>query len=192
MLTAASKEARPSSSRTSLRSPPPSSNRAAWVAVCNAHREDARTPARRRERLRQIWPPPRPRPPMGPARLDLEALCHAVSDTDYIAAPAVQGDSVESNRDPDHWDLRVLVSWPLSVMAQLVALAGPESATAGWTFLVLGVAVESFPTGAASRAGRRPTPNSMSQNAAGLPGTASGCCSRLRRERRDVISAWCR
>ena len=77
-----------------------------------------------------------------PARLDPEALCHAVSDTGYTATPVVHGHSVESNRDPDHWDLRVLISWPLSVLALLVALAGPESATAGWTVLVLAIVVE--------------------------------------------------
>ncbi len=77
-----------------------------------------------------------------PARLDPDALCHAVSDTGYTATPVVHGRSVESSRDPDHWDLRVLISWPLSVAALLVALAGPESATSGWTVLVLAVVVE--------------------------------------------------
>src|SRR5271165_5870041 len=76
------------------------------------------------------------------ARLDPEALCHAVSETGYTATPVVRGHSAESNRDPDHWDLRVLISWPLSILALLVALAGPESATAGWTVLVLAIAVE--------------------------------------------------
>ncbi len=77
-----------------------------------------------------------------PARLDPEALCHAVSDTGYTAFPVVHGHAGESNRDPDHWDLRVLISWPLSVLALLVAVAGPESATAGWTVLVLAIVVE--------------------------------------------------
>jgi heavy metal translocating P-type ATPase len=77
-----------------------------------------------------------------PARLDPEELCHAVSDTGYTATPVIHGHSGESNRDPDHWDLRILISWPLSVMALLVALAGPESAAAGWTVLVLAVVVE--------------------------------------------------
>jgi Cu+-exporting ATPase len=77
-----------------------------------------------------------------PSRLDPEALCHTVSETGYTASPVVHGRSGESNRDPDHWDLRVLISWPLSAMALLVALAGPESATAGWTVLVLAVVVE--------------------------------------------------
>jgi heavy metal translocating P-type ATPase len=77
-----------------------------------------------------------------PAHLNPEELCHAVSDTGYTATPVVHGNSGESNRDPDHWDLRVLISWPLSVIALLVALAGPESATAGWTVLVLAIVVE--------------------------------------------------
>jgi heavy metal translocating P-type ATPase len=77
-----------------------------------------------------------------PARLDPEGLCRAVSETGYTATPIVRGRSVEANRDPDHWDLRVMVSWPLSVLALLVALAGPESATAGWTVLLLALVVE--------------------------------------------------
>jgi len=77
-----------------------------------------------------------------PARLNSEELCHAVSDTGYTATPVIHGNSGESNRDSDHWDLRILISWPLSVMAVLVALAGPESARAGWTVLVLAIVVE--------------------------------------------------
>ena len=77
-----------------------------------------------------------------PARLNPEELCGAVSDTGYTATPVIHGISDTSNRDPDHWDLRVLISWPLSVIAVLVALAGPESATAGWTVLVLAIVVE--------------------------------------------------
>ncbi|MGO9856538.1 MAG: heavy metal translocating P-type ATPase [Acidimicrobiales bacterium] len=77
-----------------------------------------------------------------PARLNPDELCHAVSDTGYTATPVVHGHAVDSSGDPDHWDLRVLISWPLSLAALLVALAGPESATAGWTVLVLAVLVE--------------------------------------------------
>ena len=77
-----------------------------------------------------------------PTRLDPQELCDAVSDTGYTATPVTQGHSVESSGDPDHWDLRVLISWPLSVTALLVALVGPESATAGWTVLVLAIVVE--------------------------------------------------
>lgn len=77
-----------------------------------------------------------------PTRLDPRELCDAVSDTGYTATPVVHGHSVESSGDPDHWDLRVLISWPLSVAALLVALVGPESAAAGWTVLVLAIVVE--------------------------------------------------
>ena len=77
-----------------------------------------------------------------PVRLDPEALCRAVSDTGYTATPVVRGRAVETSGDPDHWDLRVLVSWPLSILALVVALGGPESATAGWTVLLLAVVVE--------------------------------------------------
>src|SRR5271167_4182002 len=50
-----------------------------------------------------------------PTRLDPQELCDAVSDTGYTATPVIHGHSVESSGDPDHWDLRVLISWPLSV-----------------------------------------------------------------------------
>ncbi len=39
-----------------------------------------------------------------PARLDPEALCHAVSDTGYTATFVVHGHSVESSRDPVSFD----------------------------------------------------------------------------------------
>jgi heavy metal translocating P-type ATPase len=77
-----------------------------------------------------------------PTRLDPEALCHAVSDTGYTATPVVHGHAGKSNRDPDHWDIRVLVSWPLSVLALVIALAASESATAGWAVLILAIVVE--------------------------------------------------
>ena len=60
-----------------------------------------------------------------PARLDLDALCHAVSDSGYTATPVVHGQSGAPDRDPDHWDLRILVSWPLSALALLVASGWP-------------------------------------------------------------------
>ena len=77
-----------------------------------------------------------------PNRLDPQELCDAVRDTGYTATPVVHGHSAESSGDPDHWDLRVLISWPLSLVALAVALVGPESATAGWTVLVLAIVVE--------------------------------------------------
>jgi cation transport ATPase len=43
----------------------------------------------------------------------------------------------------DHWGVRAAISWPLAMAALVVALAAPEeSATAGWTVLILAIVVE--------------------------------------------------
>jgi heavy metal translocating P-type ATPase len=77
-----------------------------------------------------------------PTRLDTDQLCRAVSDVGYTAAPVV-GDRPEAARtDPDHWLVRALVSWPLALAALAVAVAAPETSTAGWTVLILAVVVE--------------------------------------------------
>lgn len=78
-----------------------------------------------------------------PALLDTDALCRAVSDAGYSAAP-VEDQPVESGdeSDPDRWGLRAALSWPLALLALLIALAAPETATSGWTVLVLAVVVE--------------------------------------------------
>ena len=44
--------------------------------------------------------------------------------------------------DADHWGLRAAISWPLAIAALIVSLAAPETALAGWTVLILGIAVE--------------------------------------------------
>ena len=77
-----------------------------------------------------------------PARLDTDQLCRAVSEVGYTAAPVIDDQSGTGPSDPDHWLLRAAVSWPLALAALVVALSAPESAAAGWTVLVLAVAVE--------------------------------------------------
>ncbi len=77
-----------------------------------------------------------------PARLDTDQLCRAVSEVGYSAAPVVDDQSGPGPSDPDHWLVRAAVSWPLALAALVVALTAPESAAAGWTVLVLAVAVE--------------------------------------------------
>ena len=77
-----------------------------------------------------------------PARLDTDQICSAVSAVGYSAAPVV-GDRPERRvTDPDRWMLRAAISWPLALAALAVALAAPESSTAGWTVLLLAIAVE--------------------------------------------------
>jgi heavy metal translocating P-type ATPase len=77
-----------------------------------------------------------------PALLNADALCQAVSDVGYSAAPVDPGRIDDRDRHSDHWGLRALISWPLAIAALVVALAGPESSSAGWTVLVLAIAVE--------------------------------------------------
>jgi heavy metal translocating P-type ATPase len=77
-----------------------------------------------------------------PAQVDTDQLCRAVSDVGYTAAPVVDDQPGRPDADPDHWLLRAAISWPLALAALVVALAAPESSTAGWTVLVLAVVVE--------------------------------------------------
>jgi heavy metal translocating P-type ATPase len=77
-----------------------------------------------------------------PARVDTDQLCRAVSGVGYTAAPVVDRQPGRSDADPDHWLLRAAISWPLALMALAVAVAAPESATAGWTVLLLAIVVE--------------------------------------------------
>ncbi len=77
-----------------------------------------------------------------PAQVDTDQLCRAVSDVGYTAAPVVGDQPGRPEADPDHWLLRAGISWPLALAALAVALAAPESSTAGWTVLLLAVIVE--------------------------------------------------
>ncbi|MGP8008152.1 MAG: heavy metal translocating P-type ATPase [Acidimicrobiales bacterium] len=77
-----------------------------------------------------------------PARLSPEELCQAVSDVGYTATPVGDEHSDSPDRDPDHWALRAAISWPLAIAALLVSLLAQESSTAGWTVLILAIAVE--------------------------------------------------
>ena len=77
-----------------------------------------------------------------PTLLDTDQLCRAVSDVGYTAAPVVDDRPEGGGTDPDHWLARAAISWPLALAAMVVSLAAPETATAGWTVLVLAVVVE--------------------------------------------------
>ena len=76
-----------------------------------------------------------------PGRLTRDELCRAVADVGYSASP-VDAATGSADRDSDHWGLRAALSWPLAIAALIVSLAAPETAIAGWTVLILGIAVE--------------------------------------------------
>jgi heavy metal translocating P-type ATPase len=76
-----------------------------------------------------------------PDQLGPEELCRAVVDAGYTASP-LDHTTTADRRHSDHWGLRAAISWPLAIAALVVALAAPETATAGWTVLVLAIAVE--------------------------------------------------
>ena len=69
-------------------------------------------------------------------------LCAAVTAVGYAASPVPVGASTVVVGDPDHWMLRLVVSWPLAIGALAVALLAPETATASWIVLALAVTVE--------------------------------------------------
>jgi heavy metal translocating P-type ATPase len=47
-----------------------------------------------------------------------------------------------SERDPNAWELRAAISWPLALAVLAVGLFAPETAISGWTILTLSVVVE--------------------------------------------------
>lgn len=68
-------------------------------------------------------------------------LCAEVHRLGYEATLVT--DAPRATTGPqEHWPLRAAVSWPLAITAFLVALLAPESPLAGWTVLLLAVAVE--------------------------------------------------
>ncbi len=76
-----------------------------------------------------------------PERTAPDDLCAVVDAAGYTAAPAEHGQGPVDS-DDDRWGLRVAISWPLALIALVVALVAPETSTSGWTVLVLALAVE--------------------------------------------------
>jgi heavy metal translocating P-type ATPase len=78
-----------------------------------------------------------------PTQVGTEELCRAVSEAGYTAAPVEdQVPAARQAEDADRWGLRAAISWPLAILALIVALVAPETATSGWTVLTLAVIVE--------------------------------------------------
>ena len=77
-----------------------------------------------------------------PLRADDGDLCAAVTAVGYSAAPVTEDAPVGAASDPDHWMVRLVISWPLALAALAVALVAPETATPSWIVLFLAIAVE--------------------------------------------------
>ena len=69
-------------------------------------------------------------------------LCDAVTAVGYAAAPVAEDAPIGAPSDPNHWMIRLAISWPLALAALAVALFAPETATPSWIVLFLAVAVE--------------------------------------------------
>jgi heavy metal translocating P-type ATPase len=79
-----------------------------------------------------------------PALIDADALCEVVDGAGYHATPLGNDGTQSDHKADDHWATRVALSWPLALIALLVALLGPETPAAGWAVLVLALAVEAI------------------------------------------------
>jgi len=77
-----------------------------------------------------------------PDRAGDDDLVAAVTAVGYSAAPVTGDTPTPSAADPDHWMVRLVISWPLALAALAVALAAPQTPTPSWIVLILAVAVE--------------------------------------------------
>jgi heavy metal translocating P-type ATPase len=71
-----------------------------------------------------------------------DRLCEAVAGIGYSATPVEGGTSAGAPEHTEHWFSRAAFAWVLSIAAFSLAMFGPATAAAGWTVLVLAVAVE--------------------------------------------------
>ncbi|MGD0882580.1 MAG: cation-translocating P-type ATPase [Acidimicrobiales bacterium] len=69
-------------------------------------------------------------------------LVVAVTAVGYSASPVSEDTVTTGPFDPDHWVVRMVLSWPLALAALAVALFAPETSTPSWIVLILAVAVE--------------------------------------------------
>jgi heavy metal translocating P-type ATPase len=77
--------------------------------------------------------------------LDADALCAAVADVGYSAAPVEEAASTGPiPSDPERWALRTAASWPLALAALAIALFAPETPGPSWAVLLLAIAVEAI------------------------------------------------
>lgn len=71
-----------------------------------------------------------------------EELCDAVAAAGYSAAQAELDGAGRATEHSEHWVVRAIFAWVLSIAAFSLAMFGPATALAGWSVLVLAVAVE--------------------------------------------------
>ncbi|MGA2208210.1 MAG: cation-translocating P-type ATPase [Acidimicrobiales bacterium] len=76
------------------------------------------------------------------ASVGTDRLCEAVAGIGYTASPVEAGASPGAPEHTEHWLGRAAFAWALSIAAFALAMFGPATAAAGWTVLVLAVAVE--------------------------------------------------
>ncbi|MGA2835343.1 MAG: cation-translocating P-type ATPase [Acidimicrobiales bacterium] len=69
-------------------------------------------------------------------------LVAAVTAVGYTASPVSEDVPTTGPSDPDHWMVRMVLSWPLALAALAVALFAPETSTPSWIVLFLAIAVE--------------------------------------------------
>jgi heavy metal translocating P-type ATPase len=77
-----------------------------------------------------------------PAGIGPAELCAAVDAVGYGASEAPPQAAAETSKDRDHWVLRAAISWPLALVALVVALVSAQNETAAWVVLALGIVVE--------------------------------------------------
>jgi copper-transporting P-type ATPase V len=74
--------------------------------------------------------------------LNEDDLCRSVEMVGYTATPISHLAGARAAEHSDHWAVRAAVSWPLALGALMVSVLGGESSRAGWSVLLLAIAVE--------------------------------------------------
>ena len=77
-----------------------------------------------------------------PVELGPPDLCEVVAAVGYQAVPVEEEGLDKCTAHDDHWLLRAALSWPMAIVAVLVAVIAPQTAGPGWTILVLSVVIE--------------------------------------------------
>jgi cation-transporting ATPase V len=77
-----------------------------------------------------------------PEAIGLDDLCGAVTKIGYTAESTIDASGESHQGHVERWRMRATLSWIWAVAALAIALFGPETALAGWSVLVLALAVE--------------------------------------------------
>jgi cation-transporting ATPase V len=79
-----------------------------------------------------------------PGTVALDDLYGAVSKIGYTAEAVDATKAATSEEQSEKWPLRAAISWILAIGAFAIAIWGPENPLAGWSVLILGLAVEAI------------------------------------------------